>query len=126
MLQQLMGEVPLMTPPTENVAIGMGEIIDMTANYRNYPNAIGYTFLFFAQEMIRNGEIKLLEVNGVKPDRQAINDGSYPLAVPFYAVTAGSENPNVKPFLEWVAGSQGQRIVALTGYTPLQQAGATD
>lgn len=121
MLQKLMEGKDLMTPPKEDVAAGMGDIIEQTASYRNYKNAIGYSFLFFATEMIKNNEIKLLEVDGVKPDRKTISSQEYPLTAEFYAVTAGSKNPHVDEFIQWVLSPQGQYLIEKTGYTPLNK-----
>jgi phosphate transport system substrate-binding protein len=42
-----MGEENIVKPLTENVIGGMADIIAQTAEYRNYKNAIGYSFLFF-------------------------------------------------------------------------------
>lgn len=89
-----MGEYMPMPAPKEDVVTGMGGIISKTADYKNYKNALGYSFLFFATEMVRNGDIRLLEVDGVMPDKSTIRDRTYPLAAEFYAVTAGSGNPN--------------------------------
>ncbi|HWQ80263.1 MAG TPA: substrate-binding domain-containing protein [Anaerovoracaceae bacterium] len=120
MLQKLMEGKDLMTPPTEDIASGMGDIIEQTASYRNYKNAIGYSFLFFATEMIQNNEIKLLEVDGAKPDKNTIASGEYPLAAEFYAVTvAGSDTPGINDFIQWILSPQGQYLVEKTGYTPL-------
>lgn len=121
MLQKLMEDKHLMTPPKENIASGMGDIIRETASYRNYRNAIGYSFLFFATEMIQNNEIKLLEVDGVKPEKRTIASGEYPLSAEFYAVTAGSDNPNIDRFLAWILSPQGQYLVEKTGYTAIGQ-----
>jgi phosphate transport system substrate-binding protein len=123
MLQKLMKGKDLMTPPTEDIVSGMGDIIEQTSNYRNYKNAIGYSFLFFATEMVQNDEIKLLEVDGVKPARSTIASGEYPLAAEFYAVTAGSDNPNVQRFIDWILSPQGQYLVEKTGYTPIDYTG---
>lgn len=120
MLQSLMEGKELMTPPQEDVVAGMGGIIDQTASYRNYKNAIGYSFLYFATEMIQNNEIKLLKVDGVKPDKNTISSGDYPLAPEFYAVTTGSNNPNIDKFIEWILSPQGQYLVEKTGYTPIR------
>ncbi|TYP73959.1 PstS family phosphate ABC transporter substrate-binding protein [Paenibacillus methanolicus] len=79
MLQSMMADYRLMTPPKETVAEAMAGIIEQTADYRNYPNALGFSFLFYATQIVGNGEIRLLEVDGVKPDRDSIRDGTYPL-----------------------------------------------
>lgn len=118
-LQRLMEGKALMSPPTDNVVSGMGGIIKRTADYRNYPGAIGYSFLFYATEMVQNGQIRLLEVDGIAPSRESIQDGTYPLSSFFYAITAGSGNPYVEGLVEWILSEQGQQLVEKTGYTPI-------
>ncbi len=120
MLQKLMDGKNLMTPPKEDVVEGMGGIIEQTASYRNYKNAIGYSFLFFATQMVKDDKIKLLKVDGVYPDRDTIKSKKYPLSADFYAVTVGKKrSPNVERLIEWILSPQGQYIVEKTGYTPL-------
>jgi phosphate transport system substrate-binding protein len=50
----------VMEPLKENVVGGTGGIIEQVAVYKNYSNAIGYSFLFFTTEMVQNDQIKLL------------------------------------------------------------------
>lgn len=119
MLERVMDGRELADPPRENRVSGMGGIIKRTADYRNYKNALGFSFLFYATEMVRDGDIRLLAVDGVMPERTTIANGEYPLATEFYAVTAGSDNPNVDLLLEWILSPQGQKLIELTGYTPL-------
>lgn len=119
-LIRFMGETPLMKPRTENVVAGMGGIIERTADYRNYPNAIGYSFRFYATEMVQNGEIKLLEVSGIAPTKENILNGSYPLSSEFYAVTLTSnDNPNVPVLIDWILSREGQTLIDRTGYVAL-------
>ncbi|WP_018751107.1 substrate-binding domain-containing protein [Paenibacillus sanguinis] len=119
MLERIMDGRKLTDPPRENRVSGMGGIIKQTADYRNYKNALGFSFLFYATEMVRDGDIRLLSIDGVMPERTTIANGEYPLATEFYAVTAGSDNPNIDPLIEWILSPQGQELVELTGYTPL-------
>lgn len=120
MLQKVMGDTPLMTPPQEDVADVMSGIIRQTSSYRNYKNALGYSFLFYASEMDKSGEIALLEIDGIQPSKDSIRSGQYPFAAEFYAITAGSDNPNVQPFLDWILSPEGQELVEKTGYTAVQ------
>jgi hypothetical protein len=119
-LVQFMDDTPLMTPPTEDVAGGMGGIISRVSSYKNYDNAIGYSFLFFATEMVNENKIKLLELNGIAPTRENVANKTYPYAAEFYAVTAGTDNPNVGAFIEWILSEQGQYLIEKTGSTPLR------
>ena len=112
--------VSIMEPLKENVAKGMGDIISQTADYTNYSNAIGFSFRFFAREMVNNKEIKLLRIEGIYPDTETIKNNTYPLASQFYAVTlSDNTNPNVLMLLEWITSEQGQGLVEKVGYCAL-------
>ena len=119
MLQSIMKGESLMTPPTEDVADLMSGIISRTADYRNYKDAMGYSFLHYATEMNRNGEIKLLAVDGVAPNADNIANGTYPMAKEFYAITAGAPGPDEQRLIDWILSPQGQELVWKTGYVPL-------
>lgn len=119
MLLRVMGDRTPMTAPTEDVVAGMGGIIEQTADYRNHRNAIGYSFLFFATELVKNDQIRLLSIDGVAPTPETIRNGSYPLGAPFYAITTTRDNPDIDAFLQWMLSPQGQSLVEATGYTPI-------
>lgn len=121
-LMRLMNGKPLMKPPTEDVLYDMGGIITQAADYKNYQNAIGYSFRFYASEMVQNEQIKLLKINGVYPSEQSIRSGEYPIASSFYAVTRADAGENVQRLLMWILGAQGQALVEKTGYTPIADA----
>ncbi|MCC5846932.1 MAG: substrate-binding domain-containing protein [Verrucomicrobia bacterium] len=120
MLQTLMEGKTLMEPPTEDVVAGMGGIINQTANYRNYRGSIGYSFRFFASEMVQEGQIRFLEVDGVAPTRENIANDTYPLSTNLYAITTPNSKPQTEKLLAWILSDQGQEIVKKTGYTPIQ------
>ena len=115
-LQQFMGEVPIMDPPVEDIASLMGTILDQVSDYKNYNNAMGYTFRYYSTEMTKNKRIRLLALNDVEPTIETIRSGTYPITGEFYAITAGSENPHIDEFIEWILSEQGQEIIEKTGY----------
>jgi len=120
-LKRVMGNVPVMKPRRENISAEMRAIINQVAEYRNFPNAIGYSFLFYATKMVQNNQIKLLSVEGVYPSKETIRDGTYPFSDSFYAIyidTAG-KNENIEAFIEWILSDQGQELVSKTGYVPV-------
>ncbi|UJF27303.1 PstS family phosphate ABC transporter substrate-binding protein [Planococcus sp. 107-1] len=120
MFIKFMGDTEIEKPETENLESGMGGIIEEVASYRNYKNAIGYTFRFYSTEMVKNDKIKLLSIDGIEPSIENIRSSDYPLASEFYAITAGSKNPNVEPFLEWILSGEGQKLVEDTGFVPVK------
>jgi phosphate transport system substrate-binding protein len=116
----IMADTPIMEPLKENVVGGMGGIVEQVSDYRNYINAIGYSFLFFTSEMVRNDEIKLLSIDGVLPTRETIQSNKYPFSGTFYAITTGNETENTKRFIEWILSEEGQYLVERTGYIPIR------
>lgn len=119
-LQRLMGDTPLMEAPSEDVASGMGGIIHEVSQYKNYKNAIGYTFRYYSNEMVKNNEIKLLKLNGVEPTKETIRANSYPIASEFYIVTAGEPRGNVKLLIDWILSEEGQALIEEAGYVSLK------
>ncbi|MBQ3760385.1 MAG: WG repeat-containing protein [Clostridia bacterium] len=114
-LEKLMGDTPLMKAPQMYVSDGMEDILT-TIEYRNFPNAISFTFRFFCKDMIGSG-VKMLAIDGVDPTEENIRNGSYPLITPIYAVTRkGDTNPNIQIFLDWIKGPQGQELLEKSGY----------
>ncbi|MBR6767448.1 MAG: substrate-binding domain-containing protein [Clostridia bacterium] len=124
-LIRFMGDTPLMKPPKENFLGDMGGIIEQTADYRNHKNAIGYSFRFYSTEMVKNNQIKLLSLEGVAPTKENIINGTYPVSDCFYAITlASNENPNVDLFIEWILSAEGQKLIDMSGYVPLNDTAA--
>lgn len=126
-LQRLMGDIPLMEPEEEDRIAGMGGIIRQVANYRNYKNALGFSFRFYSTEMVQNGDIRLLPLNGIEPTRETIRNDTYPIASEFYAITCApigspapeETNPQIAAFLEWILSKEGQALLEETGYVGL-------
>jgi phosphate transport system substrate-binding protein len=118
-LELIMENDTIMEPVKENMIQSMGPMIEQVASYRNYENAIGYSFLFYTTEMAGNDKIKLLSIDGVYPTKDTIKEGTYPFVQMFYAITAGKETENVNNFLKWILSEQGQYIIEKTGYVPL-------
>ena len=121
-LEKIMGDISIIKPRMEYVAQEMKGIIDMVADYRNFPNAIGYSFLQFSTEMVKNDHIKLLSIDGIFPSSEAIQDGSYPFSEIFYAIYIDSDNrnKNIDLFVEWILSPQGQTLVSKTGYISIK------
>lgn len=119
-LVKVMGDVQLMDPPAEDIVSAMGGIIRETTNYQNRTNAIGFSFRHFSQNMVENGKIKNIAVEGIEPTKENIQNETYPLVNQFYAITAGTDNPHVEEFIEWMQSAQGQELVELTGYVPVK------
>lgn len=123
MISLVMGGDKLPAPILEELAMGMGRIINQVAAYRNYSSSIGYSFRYYATGMKRDEGIRLISINGIKPTPENIRTGAYPFTVHLYAVTTGNESANTKKLIEWLLSPQGQRLVERCGYVPVSPTG---
>ena len=119
-LELFMSDKPIMKPPMEDVLSDVGVIVSRAADYKNLKNSIGFSFRFYATEMIKNHKIKLLNINGAEPSVANIEDGTYPASAYFYAVTRSDMSENTRRLLDWITGEQGQKLVKMTGYAPVK------
>jgi len=119
-LQRLMGDTPIMPPLKEDRVGGMGDIINDTANYRNFRSALGFSFRFYATELLKNNKIKLLSIDGVAPTVENIRNGSYPHIATAYMVTVRPRTENIRKISDFLLSPAGREMVEKTGYVPLE------
>ena len=140
MMEYFMGDIPLKKPLISTRIMydldgdfGSGHYV---ASYQNSETSLGYSFRYYATLMINevandDGEegssaIKFLAVDGVYPDTETIRSGEYPLTTQLYAITVIDSQTGkyskdtIEPFLEWMTGPQGQKLVTDTGYVSLE------
>lgn len=116
-LEAMMEGLEIMDAPEANVAWDMGAILDRV-EYRNYPNAIGYSFRFYVTGLTQ-ADVKLLSLDGIAPTIENIASGVYPQTTTLYAVTRkGDSNPNLAAFLDWVQSEQAATLIEKSGYVP--------
>ena len=121
MLQKIMGNTPIMTPLREDRLGGMGGIINDVAGYRNYKEALGFTFRYFSTEMFQNGEIKLLSIDGIAPTLENIRNGSYPFIADCCIITVKPRSGNVQKIVDFMFSPAGRELVEKTGYIPIPE-----
>lgn len=117
-LQKLMGDVPIMPALREEVVEGMGGIIERVADYRNFPDALGFSFLLYSSQLLQDKQIKHLSINGIAPNQANIRDKTYPFTYDFYAVTLGNESAETRQLINWLQSPQGKALIEKTGYVP--------
>lgn len=115
----VMRDKPLMPASKENQVDGMGGIVESVSAYKNHRNAIGFSFRFYCTALMKAFDVKLLAVNGVEPTVENIENGAYPMASSFYAVTRSDADEQTLALVQWICGPQGQKLVKKAGYTPV-------
>ena len=99
--------------------MGMGGMLYKVADYKNFKNAIGYSFRYYTTVMNENSGLKVISLNGIEPTAENIGNGTYPVSVNFYAVIRSDADENTRAFIDWMLSPEGQAIIEKTGYVPL-------
>ncbi|MDR0532142.1 MAG: substrate-binding domain-containing protein [Oscillospiraceae bacterium] len=120
MEQLVMQDTPLMQPQKVQMQASMGHLIDAVAEYKNGPASIGYTYQYYVNNLYKNDEIRILQINGVAPTDDNVRSGTYPLCVNYYGVIRkGDETARGGKFLDWILSPEGQACVKQAGYLPV-------
>ncbi len=64
------------------------------------PGSIG----FISMNMVNPKFVKIISINGVKPSKASLVDGSYPWKMPISFITKGEPKEAVKQFIDFVSG----------------------
>ena len=96
---------------------GSKDVVDLVAHT---PCAIGYSGLAYATPEVKtpclvDGE----DAPCVPPTMETALDGSYPISRPLLMYTPGAPAGEVRRYLDWVLGEEGQCIMLEAGYTPV-------
>lgn len=121
MLSLVMKDKTIMEPPTTQLRMEMGELVDAIADYDNAADAIGYSYFYYVNTMYKRDTIKMLAVDGVEPSIESIRSGEYPIFTNGFIVLRADE-PADSPASRWVEavlGERGSRIIEAAGYVPV-------
>ena len=121
MLSLVMQDKEIMEPPTTQLQMEMGELVDAIADYDNADTAIGYSYFYYVNTMYKRDTIKMLAVDGVAPSIETIKNGEYPIYTNGFIVLRADE-PDDSPASKWVdavLGKRGSAIIEEMGYVPV-------
>jgi len=77
--------------------------------------AIGYLGFSYAED----GAVGVITLDGVTPTSETIKDGSYELARKLYFYTFGDASAGAQAFMDFMLGSEGQKVAEEYGFVPL-------
>jgi len=121
MISLVMKDEKFMSAPKMQIEGEMGGLVDAIAEYNNSNAAIGYSYFYYINTMYKRDTIKMLAVDGVKPEISTIKNGTYPIYTNGYIVIkkAGGEDSASRKWLEAVMSERGSKIIEDAGYVPL-------
>lgn len=118
MTRLVMKNTPMMAAPEEWTPGEMGDLIEAVARYDNSENSIGYSVYYYAANMYQDPDVKMISVDGVKPESDTIRGGEYPYVNPFYVAIRkdAPENSPQRVMFDWLTGVDGQSLINALGY----------
>lgn len=94
-----------------NTPIGRKSLLAVTGG------SIGFSFRYYLHDIVENDAVKMLSLNGVYPSAENIQNRSYPVVIPFYAIyRADNEKENIPVLIDWLLSEEGQTLIEETGY----------
>lgn len=90
---------------------------------KDHPNGIAFTPYYYETYMAHTPHVKIIAVNNVMPSRDTIEDGSYPLVTEVVVAYLGDlpENSPAARLRDWLVTTEGQKVVAESGYVPIKK-----
>mgnify|MGYP004674578949 CR=1 FL=1 len=83
---------------------------------------IGYSFRYYVESIVNDGNIKMLSLDGVEPTIENIKNDKYPIVNDFYMIyRKNSTNNNIEKIKNFVLSEDGQKIIEETGYVGIKK-----
>lgn len=128
MYSLVMKDKKIMKPMKEDLVDTMFAIINLVSDYDNGANSIGYSYYYYATTMYDTMDsaaadrIKLLQVNGVEPNSETIQNNTYPLNTAYYIVINKNEpeDSDVRKLVDAMLSDRGQAVAEEAGYVPVR------
>jgi len=102
----------------------MGAIIEAIADYDRGKYSVAYNMYTFTEKQYSNGQIALLDVDGVHPTDDTIYDNSYPIVIYNY-LYYDANNEKAAEFAEnlyeFLLSDDGQKLISEAGYVALNK-----
>lgn len=118
MEQMVMQGRQMLSPIGAKICIGMGMLVDAVAEFENGPASIAYTYYYYINNLYKNDNIKVINIDGIAPDNSNLISGAYPFSASYYAVMRKDE-PQDSPariLRDYLVTPQGQELIAMAGY----------
>lgn len=82
---------------------------------------IGYSFRFYVESIVKDGNLKMISVNGIEPNLENIRNNKYPIIDDFYMIyRKDNRNENIDKIKDFVLSQMGQKIIEDTGYVSIK------
>jgi phosphate transport system substrate-binding protein len=102
----------------KTIADHRGVLADVMTN----GTALGYVSIGQAMQVVSKGaQVRLLELDGVAPSLANVRSGAYTFSRPLLVIVKSDASKNVREFVDFLSGPEGQAIVSKMDYVPWAQ-----
>ena len=117
-MEQIVMQGKQMMPSINTMAHDMAGLVEAVAEYENGNASIGYTYYYYINNLYKNDNIKVININGTAPVNENLLSGAYPFTTSYYAVIRGGEPQNsaARKLRDFLVSSKGQELIAMAGY----------
>ena len=117
-MEKLVMQGEMLMPAIETKIQGMSELIDAVAEYKNDSASIGYTYKYYMNNLYKNENIKIININGVTPENENLLSKAYPFATSYYAIIRGDEPEDspARKLRDYLLIDEGQEVIKMAGY----------
>ena len=122
----VMQDETMMDPVTGFIMTVYGDSAfrDVIMRFDESENALGYAYGSYANALYLNENVKVLAVDGVLPEAEAVRNGDYPLVGGIYAITRkGDVSKNTQKLVKGLLSPSGQKCVLQEGFVPVLDVG---
>lgn len=113
----VMKGVPMPAAMPNCISGGMGDLVAQVGNYDNGGASLGYSYLYYLENLYPSEAVRVLSIGGVAPTPENLRSGKYPLTTCYYAVYRKGEDLG-EAFAQWLQSPVGQACVKQAGYVP--------
>src|SRR5262245_6072475 len=96
---------------------GSADVVNLVATT---PNAIGYSGMGYRTDAVK--VLKVAKAAGepaFSPTVETTLDKTYPISRPMFVYTAGTPEPHIQHYIDWLLSDEGQKVLRDQGYVPL-------
>ncbi len=86
-----------------------------------YVENIEWSFAPDGVSSARRRKVKILELDGISCSKENVAGGVYPFFRPLYLITRGKPAGELKKFLDWITGDEGQAVISSVGTVTLKE-----
>lgn len=116
----VMKDLEMAEPPKGYTVGDMEGLIAAVKSFDGSASALGYTVYYYADDMKMADGLKIISIDGVKPDDTTIASLKYPFINPYYVVInadAAQDSP-ARILYNWLLSPEGQNLIEIEGYVP--------